>query len=129
MSNPASPDVPVTLDLPIVIQQGEDGFLVGRLTHIPGCRSQGKTLEELKKNLLEALMTCVAEGDQAPSREPTQGSKIVRGVCGACERIDIPELEDGRLPRHQRENGDMCGNTDGYQAFGERRRRILAEQR
>jgi len=31
----------------------DDGWLVGRLREVPGCFSQGATLEELERNVLE----------------------------------------------------------------------------
>ena len=38
-----------------IIEQGDDGWLVGQLKEFPAVIDQGKTLEELKKNLLSGL--------------------------------------------------------------------------
>lgn len=38
-----------------IIEQGEDGWLVGQLKEFPAVIDQGKTVEELKKNLLSGL--------------------------------------------------------------------------
>ena len=37
------------------IEQGENGWLVGQIEEVPAAMSQGKTIQELKKNLLDAL--------------------------------------------------------------------------
>ena len=39
----------------IVVEKDEDGILVGSVPSIPGCHTQGKTLEELIANLKEAI--------------------------------------------------------------------------
>jgi len=41
--------------LTAVIEQGENGWLVGQLEELPAVISQGKTIEALKLNLLDAL--------------------------------------------------------------------------
>lgn len=38
-----------------IIEQGEDGWLVGQLREFPAVIDQGKTIEELKKNLVLGL--------------------------------------------------------------------------
>lgn len=38
-----------------VIEKGENGWLVGLVEEIPAALAQGKTVEELKTNLLDAL--------------------------------------------------------------------------
>ena len=38
-----------------IIEQGENGWFVGQLKEFPAVIDQGKTVEELKKNLLAGL--------------------------------------------------------------------------
>jgi predicted RNase H-like HicB family nuclease len=38
-----------------IIEQGESDWLVGQIEEVPAAMSQGKTIEELKKNLLNVL--------------------------------------------------------------------------
>jgi predicted RNase H-like HicB family nuclease len=40
-----------------IIENGEDGWLVGQIEEVPAAISQGKTIEELKVNLIDALET------------------------------------------------------------------------
>lgn len=38
-----------------IIEKSEDGWYVGQIEEMPAAISQGKTIEELKSNLLDAL--------------------------------------------------------------------------
>ena len=37
------------------IEQGESGWFVAQVAEVPAAMSQGKTIEELRENLLDAL--------------------------------------------------------------------------
>lgn len=39
----------------MLVEKGENGFFVGQLQEYPPVMSQGKTIEELKENLKDAL--------------------------------------------------------------------------
>ncbi len=39
----------------VIIEQGEDGYLISEVVELPGCHTQGKTQEELLKNTKEAI--------------------------------------------------------------------------
>ena len=41
----------------------DDGWLVGRIREIPGCFSQGETLEELESNIAEVYQLLHADDD------------------------------------------------------------------
>lgn len=43
----------------VLIQQDEDGVYVGKVPELPGCLSQGDTLDELMKNIKEAIELCL----------------------------------------------------------------------
>jgi predicted RNase H-like HicB family nuclease len=43
------------MNLTILVEKGEDGFYVGQIQEYPPVMSQGKTLDELKENLKDAL--------------------------------------------------------------------------
>ncbi|MBA3649446.1 MAG: type II toxin-antitoxin system HicB family antitoxin [Chitinophagales bacterium] len=45
------------MKLTLVVYQGEDGFLVGKIKEIPEVMSQGTTKENLRMNILDALNT------------------------------------------------------------------------
>ncbi len=39
----------------IIIEKGEDGYLISEVVELPGCHTQGKTMEELLSNTKEAI--------------------------------------------------------------------------
>ena len=39
----------------VVIEKGNDGIYVGYVPALPGCHSDGETIDELLKNLKEAI--------------------------------------------------------------------------
>jgi predicted RNase H-like HicB family nuclease len=43
------------LDLTIVYEDGEEGFIVSSIPAVPGVLSQGRTREEARENVLDAL--------------------------------------------------------------------------
>jgi predicted RNase H-like HicB family nuclease len=52
--------------LPVILVDGEDGFVIAEVPVIPGCISQGKTTEEALVNIKEAAELCLENrGDEA----------------------------------------------------------------
>ena len=45
----------------VVIEQDEDGVYVGEVPQLPGCYSQGKTLDELLTNIKEVIELCLED--------------------------------------------------------------------
>ena len=43
------------MNLKVVIENGEDGYLVAHCPALPGCVTQGKTEEEVLSNIKEAI--------------------------------------------------------------------------
>lgn len=43
----------------VVIEQDEDGFFVGEVPQLRGCYTQGKTLDELLRNIREVIQLCL----------------------------------------------------------------------
>ncbi|MBI2558425.1 type II toxin-antitoxin system HicB family antitoxin [Candidatus Woesearchaeota archaeon] len=43
----------------VVIEKDEDGYYVGYVPSIMGCHKQGRTLDELMKNIREAIELCL----------------------------------------------------------------------
>ena len=39
----------------IIIEKGEDGYLISDVVELPGCHTQAKTLDELLKRTKEAI--------------------------------------------------------------------------
>lgn len=47
--------------------RGYDGYIVAECSEIPGCMSQGKTLEEVKKNIADAIDACLEVMNENPT--------------------------------------------------------------
>jgi len=43
----------------VIIEQDEDGGYIGRASELQGCLTQGDTLDELMKNMKEAIQLCL----------------------------------------------------------------------
>ena len=58
------------LQLTVVYEEGQDGFIIARVGEVPGAMSQGRTQEEARENVLDALRELVLsdleEGESSP---------------------------------------------------------------
>ena len=52
-----------------VIEKGDNGWFVGQVEEFPAAISQGKTIEELKKNLLDALKLLLDTNKEITEKE------------------------------------------------------------
>ncbi len=50
----------------VIIDKGEDGFYVGSVPALKGCHTQGKTIDELLKNIKEAIELCLEVEKNVP---------------------------------------------------------------
>jgi predicted RNase H-like HicB family nuclease len=53
----------------IIIEKGEDGYLISEVVDLPGCHTQGKTMEELINNTKEAISLYLNATGQDKVRE------------------------------------------------------------
>ena len=51
-----------------IVHKAEEGGLWAEVPSIPGCATQGETMEELRFNLREAIEGCLSVAVAAPSR-------------------------------------------------------------
>ena len=59
-----------TLDLTILYEDGEDGWIVASVPAVPGALSQGRSREEARENVLDALALMLSpEPDETRERE------------------------------------------------------------
>ena len=45
----------------VVIERDEDGVFIGEVPQLRGCYTQGKTLDELMKNIHEVIHLCLED--------------------------------------------------------------------
>lgn len=44
----------------VIVEQGEDGYLISEVVELPGCHTQAKTYDELIKRTREAISLCLS---------------------------------------------------------------------
>ncbi len=64
------------LKLTMAIRPGLDGWFVGKIVEIPGVLTQGKSVEETKANLLDALALYL-EVEREEQQAELQGGNVV----------------------------------------------------
>ena len=52
----------------VIVEKGEDGYLVSDVVELPGCHTQAKTYDELIKNTKEAIEAYLSVKKSAPSK-------------------------------------------------------------
>ncbi len=52
------------MKLQVTIVTDEDGIFIAECPSIPGCISQGKTMDEAMKNIMEAAKECIAAREE-----------------------------------------------------------------
>ncbi len=65
------------IDFSVVIEKSDDGWYVGQIPEMPEVISQGKTIEELKENLLDAL-NLVMSTNRETTLQAYTGRKIIK---------------------------------------------------
>jgi predicted RNase H-like HicB family nuclease len=60
-----------------LIEKGENGYYVAQCAEIPAAISQGKTIEEAKKNLYDAIELLLID-EKEESIKKMQGHKFIR---------------------------------------------------
>ena len=62
----------------VLIEQDEDGGFVGSVPELQGCLSQGDTLDELMKNIKEAIELCLEVESQEEQSLSADHIKFVK---------------------------------------------------
>ena len=61
----------------------EDGWIVARVLEVPGALSQGRTREEARENVLDALRTVLTPDDELSGRRSGENLEHLRFVVAA----------------------------------------------
>jgi len=48
----------MTQKFTVIVEQGEDGYLISEVLELPGCHTQAKTYDELLERTKEAISLC-----------------------------------------------------------------------
>jgi predicted RNase H-like HicB family nuclease len=65
------------LQFTAIIQKSEDGYYIGQIAEVPEALSQGKTIEELEANLIDAVLL-VWKSNRLDARKRYRGQKTIR---------------------------------------------------
>jgi hypothetical protein len=113
-----------SLQLTIVYEQGDDGWVIASIPEVSGAMSQGKTREEARANVIDALQLML-------SPEPGARRFAVRGPRAA--HSDDRRMKRRDLVRHLRYHGcreiDEGGNHTRWAAASGKRRSALPRHR
>ena len=66
------------MKIKVVVHEAEEGGYWAEVPAIPGCASQGDTVEELMKNVQEAVQGCLSVDVEEPKR--TDKDKVLEIV-------------------------------------------------
>ncbi|MBI4146019.1 type II toxin-antitoxin system HicB family antitoxin [Candidatus Woesearchaeota archaeon] len=61
----------------VIISQDEDGVYTGKVPELKGCLSQGDTLDELMKNIKEAIELCLEVESEHPEKVAEDQIKFI----------------------------------------------------
>ena len=63
----------------ISYEQGEDGWIVASIIDVPGTHSQGRTREEARANVLDALALMLAPDDDSSGEDRESLTLTIEG--------------------------------------------------
>ena len=108
----------------VVVEQDEEGWFLATVPCLPGCHTQGKTLEETRQRIREAIAAFVTleQGNQPTDALKEELKKWVAKEIGALARPDdirftdvLPKTRSGkimrRLLRELATSGDVKGDV------------------
>jgi len=50
----------------VIVHKAEEGGFWAEVPSLPGCATQGETMEEIKANVREAIKACLSAQDEEP---------------------------------------------------------------
>jgi predicted RNase H-like HicB family nuclease len=79
--------------LGVVFTSGEDGYIIAECPQLPGCMSQGKTKDEARRNIIEAMQAVIAVR-LSHILEDSEHHRIATADSSSeeCFRVKEPEL-------------------------------------
>ena len=72
-----------SLQLSIVYEDGGDGWIVASIPQVPGTHSQGRTREEARANVIDALKVMLAGDDTTLDAERSVDSETLTLTVGS----------------------------------------------
>jgi predicted RNase H-like HicB family nuclease len=63
------------MELTVILEEGENGYVVATCPSLPGCHSQGKTEAEALANIREAIAACLLTLNDRARRQADKSKK------------------------------------------------------
>jgi len=63
------------MELTVILEEGENGYVVATCPSLPGCHSQGKTEAEALANIREAIAACLLTLNDRARRQADKSRK------------------------------------------------------
>ena len=63
------------MELTVILEEGESGYIIATCPSLPGCHSQGKTEAEALANIREAIVACLLALNDRARREAEKSKK------------------------------------------------------
>lgn len=109
------------MKLTVILEPGEDGYVVVNCPAIPGCWSQGKTEDEAIENIKEAIRLCLAVRLQ-DGLPPTVSTREVEVQvwcllfprCRGGRRCALSSVRDGRQSEERAATSCSQSLTTGH---------------
>jgi len=73
------------MNFKVFITQDEEGFFVASVPSLPGCHSQGKSVEETTKNIKEAIQGYLVVAKKYGDPIPTDDTDIIETTVKVAE--------------------------------------------
>jgi predicted RNase H-like HicB family nuclease len=99
----------------VIVKRGLDGYYIASVPELPGCHTQGRTLDELMENVKEAIALCLeVQSEGAKGRKRTEVMPMERTFTAVIQKRgkwyvawveEIPGVNtQGRTLKEVREN-------------------------
>ncbi len=63
------------MEFTVILEEGEDGYIIASCPSLPGCHTQGKTEPEALANIREAIVACLLTLNDRARREAEKRKK------------------------------------------------------
>ncbi len=63
------------MEVTVILEQGEDGWVIASCPSLPGCRTQGRTEAEAHANIREAITACLLALNDRARRDAGRSKK------------------------------------------------------
>ena len=63
------------MEFTVIVEEGEDGYIIASCPSLPGCHTQGKTESEALSNIREAIIACLLTLNDRARREAGRSRK------------------------------------------------------